>query len=46
MRKDQQGFDRDLETLRASIVEQKKNVDNLVAAIRSLIGRIPPDQLR
>jgi uncharacterized coiled-coil protein SlyX len=39
-------MDQNLEALRASMVEQKTNVDNLVNAIRLLIDRIPPENLR
>ena len=39
-------MDRNIATLHASMVEQKKNVDNLVGAIRELIDRIPPENLR
>ncbi len=37
---------RNLEALRTSIVEQRKNVDNLVSAIRDLIDHIPPENLK
>lgn len=32
--------------LRDDLVRQKENVDNLVSAIRDLIDRIPPENLR
>jgi predicted nucleic acid-binding Zn-ribbon protein len=43
---DHQRLDRNIDALRASMVEQKANVDNLVSAIRGLIDRIPPENLR
>ncbi len=43
---DHQRLDCNLKELRASMVEQKKNVDNLVTDIRSLIDCIPPEQMR
>jgi hypothetical protein len=43
---DHQRLDRNFEALGTSMVRQKENVDNLVSAIRSLIDRIPPENLR
>jgi uncharacterized coiled-coil protein SlyX len=39
-------LDRNIEGLRASMVQQKDNVDKLVGALRELIDRIPPENLR
>ena len=39
-------IDRNIEGLRASMVEQKENVDKLLAALRELIDRIPPENLK
>jgi uncharacterized coiled-coil protein SlyX len=38
--------DRKLEALHESIVEQKANVDKLLVALRELIDRIPPENLK
>jgi predicted nucleic acid-binding Zn-ribbon protein len=43
---DHQRLDRNLEALRASMVQQKDNVDKLLGALRELIDRIPPDNLK
>lgn len=43
---DHDRLDRNIAALHASMVEQKKNVDSLVGAIRDLIDRIPPENLR
>ena len=39
-------LDRNIEGLRASMVQQKENVDKLLGALRELIDRIPPQNLR
>lgn len=39
-------IDRNIEGLRASMVAQKENVDKLLGALRELIDRIPPENLR
>jgi uncharacterized coiled-coil protein SlyX len=39
-------LDRNIEALRASMVQQKENVDKLLVALRDLIDRIPPENLR
>jgi hypothetical protein len=39
-------IDRNLEALRSSMVQQKENVDKLLGALRDLIDRIPPENLR
>jgi phage shock protein A len=41
-----QRIDRNIEGLRASMVAQKENVDKLLGALRELIDRIPPENLR
>ncbi len=38
--------ERNLQTLRESLISQKENVDNLLLALRNLIDRIPPENLR
>ncbi len=43
---DHERIDRNIEGLRASMVAQKENVDKLLAALRDLIDRIPPENLR
>ena len=43
---DHEPIDRNIEALRASMVQQKENVDKLVGALRELIDRIPPENLR
>jgi len=43
---DHQRIDRNIEALRASMVQQKENVDKLLGALRELIDRIPPENLR
>ena len=43
---DHERIDRNIEGLRASMVQQKENVDKLLSALRELIGRIPPENLR
>lgn len=43
---DHERIDRTLEALRASMVAQKENVDKLLGALRELIDRIPPGNLR
>lgn len=44
--KDHERMDRNIDGLRASLVEQKQNVDKLLGALRDLIDRIPPENLR
>jgi hypothetical protein len=39
-------MDRNIGGLRASMVQQKENVDKLLGALRDLIDRIPPENLR
>jgi hypothetical protein len=43
---DHQRMDRNIAALRASMVDQKENVDKLLGALRDLIDRIPPENLR
>ena len=43
---DHERIDRNIEGLRASMVQQKENVDKLLVALRELIDRIPPENLR
>ena len=43
---DHERKDRNIQGLRESIVKQKENVDNLLLALRNLIDRIPPENLR
>jgi hypothetical protein len=43
---DQARIDRDLEALRTSLVQQRENVDELLAALRDLFDRIPTENLR
>lgn len=43
---DHDRLDRNIEGLRASMVQQKENVDKLLGALRELIDRIPPENLR
>lgn len=39
-------LDRQIEAIHASILEQSQRVDGMVAVIRDLIDRIPPENLR
>jgi predicted nucleic acid-binding Zn-ribbon protein len=39
-------IERNIDKLRGSMVEQKENVDKLLSALRELIDRIPPENLR
>jgi uncharacterized coiled-coil protein SlyX len=39
-------IERNIDKLRASMVEQKENVDKLLGALRDLIERTPPENLR
>jgi hypothetical protein len=39
-------FERDMAALRASTVVQAKEIQRLVARIRELLDRIPPEKLR
>ncbi|HZS53143.1 MAG TPA: hypothetical protein VFA65_01970 [Bryobacteraceae bacterium] len=43
---DHERIDRNIEGLRASMLQQKENVDKLLAALRDLIDRIPPENLK
>ena len=43
---DHDRLDRNLRTVNDSIKAQKENVDKLLGALRELIGRIPPENLR
>lgn len=43
---DHERMERNIDGLRASLVEQKENVDKLLGALRDLIDRIPPENLR
>lgn len=43
---DHERIDRNIEGLRGSMVQQKENVDKLLGALRELIDRIPPENLR
>ena len=43
---DHERLDRNIEGLRQSMVAQKENVDKLLGALRELIDRIPPENLR
>ena len=42
----QERTERNIENLRAGLVEQKHNIDKLLLALRDLIDRIPPENLR
>lgn len=42
----QDRINRNIEGLHASMKVQKENVDKLLGALRELIGRIPPENLR
>lgn len=44
--KDHERLDRNIEAVNASIGEQRENVDKLLGALRDLIDRIPPENLR
>lgn len=35
-----------IERIHASILEQRQNIDKLLTALRDLIDRIPPENLR
>ncbi len=43
---DHERIDRNIQAMRDGIVEQKQNVDKLLGALRDLIDRIPPENLR
>ena len=43
---DQELLDRNIRALHASLIEQKENVDKLLIALRELIDRIQPPNLR
>ena len=43
---DHDRIERNIDKLRASILEQKQNIDKLLIASRDLIDRIPPENLR
>ncbi|MGI9073744.1 MAG: hypothetical protein ACR2JB_21065 [Bryobacteraceae bacterium] len=43
---DHERRNRNIEGLHASMTAQKENVDKLLVALRELIGRIPPQNLR
>ncbi len=43
---DHERIDRNISGLHASMIEQKQNVDKLLSALRDLIDRIPPENLR
>jgi hypothetical protein len=43
---DHDRIDRNLDRLHASILAQKENIDKLLGALRDLIARIPPQNLR
>lgn len=43
---DHDRIDRNIKGLHASMVAQKENVDKLLVALRELIDRIPPENLR
>jgi uncharacterized coiled-coil protein SlyX len=43
---DHERINRNIEGLHASMTAQKENVDKLLAALRELIDRIPPENLR
>jgi hypothetical protein len=43
---DHDRLDRNIERLHAGILQQKENVDKLLGALRDLIDRIPPENLR
>ena len=42
----QERSERNIDKLHASMLEQKQNVDKLLGAVRELIDRIPPENLR
>lgn len=43
---DHERIDRNIERTHASILEQRRNIDKLLEALRDLIDRIPPENLR
>ena len=43
---DHERMDRNIAALHASVLEQRKNIDKLLGALRDLIDRIPPENLR
>jgi coenzyme F420-reducing hydrogenase delta subunit len=43
---DNERIDRNIAGLHASMTQQKENVDKLLGALRELIDRIPPSNLR
>lgn len=43
---DHDRIERNIDKLRAGLVEQKENIDKLLGALRNLIDRIPPENLR
>jgi hypothetical protein len=43
---DHELLDPNIRALHASVIEQKENVDKLLIALRELIDRIPPQNLR
>jgi hypothetical protein len=43
---DHQRIDRNIDGLHKSMVQQKENVDKLLGALRELIDRIPPENLK
>lgn len=43
---DHERIGRNIEGLRASMVQQKENVDKLLSELREPINRIPPENLR
>ncbi|MGI8959807.1 MAG: hypothetical protein ACR2IV_08625 [Bryobacteraceae bacterium] len=45
-RADRDRINRNIEGLHASMTAQKENVDQLLIALRELIDRIPPENLR
>jgi hypothetical protein len=43
---DHERINRNIEGLHASMTAQKENIDKLLVALRELIDRIPPENLR
>jgi hypothetical protein len=46
MRANSERMDRNIQQLHSDVVKLKDNTDNLLLAIRSLLDRIPPENLK
>jgi predicted RNase H-like nuclease (RuvC/YqgF family) len=46
MNRNAERMDRNIGRLHTDLVKQKENVDNLLLALRELIDRIPPENLK